>query len=255
MKKTFAYISLFSILLALLTSCGQNTETKQSASQDEESKSSVLVVRGGHPYDTPEFEEMCLDLEGIKSDLVLTAHFNQMKVAEIKENYDAILFLNQNKQYPEPERNRKKYMDLADEGVGMVFLHFTLSSQPEWDEYHDLVGGKWFLKSFTEDKSLHSTYFPDMTLEIKVLDSEHPVTEGLMDFTMTDTYYGNIYMSPSVHSLLGADNPDVSSTIAWTHQYKNSKVVYIMPGYSKKAFEHPSYRKLVSNALRFVGSK
>ncbi|WP_157961129.1 ThuA domain-containing protein [Lutibacter citreus] len=220
----------------------------------EQEDLSVLVVRGGHPYDTPEFEEMCLSLEGIKADLVLTSHMERMKAAEISKKYDAILFLNQNKHYTSYDWNRKQYMDLAKLGVGMVFLHFTLSSQPEWDEYHKLVGGKWFLKNYTEDKSLHSTYFTDLTLDIEVKDVNHPVTKGLKNFRMTDAFYGNIYIEPNVHALLGTNHAGISETIAWTHKYDNSKVVYVMPGYTKKAYKNKHYRRLITNSLNYVAT-
>lgn len=215
----------------------------------------VLVVRGGHAYDTPEFEEMCLALEGVSADLVLTSHMQRMKTEEIEEKYDALLFLNQNKYYPTSAKNRKQYMDLAEMGVGMVFLQFTLSSQPEWDEYHDLVGGKWFLKNYTPDPKLHSTYFTDLTVNINILDTEHPVTSGLSDFTMTDAFYGNIYIDPNVHPLIGSNNPDLAPALAWAHSYGQSKVVYINPGFTKGAYENPSYRKLVTNALNYVADE
>lgn len=215
---------------------------------------SVMVVRGGHPYDTPAFEEMCQSLDGINVDLVLTAHFNAMKLEEIKSKYDAILFLNQNKYYEESKRTKEKYVALTEEGVGMVFLHFTLSSQPNWDQYHDIVGGKWFLRKFTKDKTKLSTYFIDLKVAIKVLDSNHPVTKGITDFEMTDVFYGNIHMEPEIHSLLGSDNPNLAPSLAWTQEYNNSKIVYIMPGYSEKAYTNPSYKKLVANALSYVGN-
>ena len=215
----------------------------------------VLVVRGGHAYDTPEFEDMCLELKGVQCDLVLTSHMQRMKAEEIASKYGAILFLNQNKFYPTSPKNRQQYMDLAKRGVGMVFLQFTLSSQPEWDEYHDLVGGKWFLKNYEPNKARHSTYFTDLTLDIEVLDRGHPVTEGLDDFTMTDAYYGNIYIAEGVHPLLGTRHPDISKTIAWTHRYDQSKVVYVMPGFTKGAYQHPSYRRLLENALQYVANR
>jgi hypothetical protein len=216
---------------------------------------SVLVVRGGHTYDTPEFEEMCLSLEGIQADLVLTAHMESMKAADIASKYDAILFLNQNKHYTEYERNKKRYMDLSQLGVGMVFLQFTLASQPEWDAYHDLLGGKYNLRPFTQDKDLVSTYHPGLSLDIEVLDPRHPATKGLEDFNLTDAFYGNIQIAHSVTPLLATDHPGISQTIAWTHLYNNSKVVYIMPGFTKGAYEHPTYRKLISNSLHYVGSR
>ena len=218
----------------------------------EQTQLTVLVVRGGHAYDTPAFENMCESLSEMQCDLVLTAHFERMSAKEIDGKYDAILFLNQNKKYTTTAWNRKRYMDLSRLGVGMVFLHFTLSSEPEWDEYHDLVGGKWFLKKFEENVALHSTYFTDLTLNVRVLDSKHPTTEGLGDFTMTDAFYGNIFVAPKVHPLLGCDHPGISKTIAWTHRYQNSKVVYLMPGFTKKAYANPSYKKFLTNSIRYV---
>lgn len=213
---------------------------------------SVLVVRGGHAYDTPAFEDMCRSLPGIKCALVLTAHFERMSAKEIDSKYDAILFLNQNKKYTTSAWNRKRYMDLAELGTGMMFLHFTLSSEPEWDEYHDLVGGKWFLKKFEQDKSKYSTYFTDLTLRIEVLDQNHPTTEDLSAFTLTDAFYGNIFVSSNVKPLLGSKHSKITSTIAWTHRYENSKVVYLMPGFTEKAYTNPNYKQFVANSLRYV---
>ncbi|WP_066630780.1 ThuA domain-containing protein [Labilibacter marinus] len=224
------------------------------AANAQKGKTSVLVVRGGHPYDTPDFEKMCTSLKGVKVDLVLDAHFKSMKVDAIKQKYDAILFLNQNKYYNESKRTKQLYMDLTNEGVGMVFLHFTLSSQPSWDDYHDIIGGKWFLGSHTKDKSKVSTYFIDRTIDIKVKDTKHPIAEGVEDFTLTDTFYGNIWMSDKVKPILGVDDKDVNSAVVWENKYNNSKVIYIMPGFSKKAFENKNYKKVVANSLKYAGN-
>ena len=241
-------------LVSSLLSIFASAALLSSAFAQSDSPLSLLVVRGGHQYDTPEFEDMCRGFQGMDVNLVLSAHLHAMNATEVDEKYDAILFLNQNKYYPELPKNKKLYMDLAKLGVGMVFLQFTLSSQPEWDEYHDLVGGKWFLEAYSEDPKLRSTYFTDLTIDIQVLDTEHPVAEGLSDFTMTDAYYGNIHMDPAVHPLLGTEHPGIAKFIAWTHQYKNAKVVYVMPGFTKGAYQHPSYIKLLENALRFVAN-
>ncbi len=235
----FAFIPLFMLVLAF-----------QPLSAQKETF--VLVVRGGHPYDTPDFENMCENLDGVKVDLVLDAHFKSMKKEKIKEKYDAILFLNQNKYYEESKRTKQLYVDLTNEGVGMVFLHFTLSSQPNWDEYHEIVGGKWFLGKFTPEKEKRSTYFIDRIVDVKVADKKHPVTKGIKNFTLTDVFYGNIYLRDGVHVLLDSDTDDLAP-IAWTQEYNKSKVVYIIPGFSKKAFGDQNYKKLVSNALKYVG--
>ena len=223
-----------------------------SFSASAKGKTSVLVVRGGHPDDTPSFENMCESLKGIDATLVLDAHFKSMKVEQIKEKYDAILFMNQNKYYEESKRTKQLYVDLTEAGIGMVFMHFTLSSQPSWQEYHDIIGGQWFLKSKIEDKSKASTYFIDKTMDIKVKDAMHPIAAGVEDFTMTDVFYGKIWMSKDVKPVFVVEDKDVNEAVVWENKYKNSKVVYIMPGFSAKAFENKSYKRIVGNSLKYV---
>ena len=141
--------------LAAVTICLTSCNTTRRSAEDQ----SILVVRGGHAHATPAFEDMCREVSELEYDLLLTVHVERMEAEEITGKYAALLFLDQNKHYPTTKWNRKRYMDLAQLGVGMVFLQFTLSSEPEWDSYHDLVGGKWFLKRYEANAMLHSTYF------------------------------------------------------------------------------------------------
>ena len=89
----------------------------------------MLVVRGGHTYDTPAFEEMCNELPGMKCDLVLTTHFETMLAKQIDEKDDALLFLNQNKKYRTTDRNRKRYMGLSRLGTGRMVVLKSNSSR------------------------------------------------------------------------------------------------------------------------------
>ncbi len=91
-------------------------------------------------------------------------------------------------------------------------------------------------------------------MDIKVLDKNHPVTAGINDFTVTDATYNKLYISDRVHPLLGVNSPDNDRYAAWTHEYGNSKVVYIMQGYTRTTLKNSSYRKLVRNAIIFVAA-
>ena len=77
---------------------------------------------GGHHYDTPEFEDICLGLNDAVVDLVLTSQMENKAATENHNRQDAILFLNQNKDYPTSAKNRKQYTGLANLGAGMVIL-------------------------------------------------------------------------------------------------------------------------------------
>lgn len=212
---------------------------------------SVMVVTGGHPYDTPDFENMIESLKGIQVDFATMEEMEAMPASYIGKKYDALVLLDQMKAKVE-QANKDRYMQLAEMGTGMVFLHFTIASRPFWTEYHDLIGGQFHLKRFQKDESKRSTYMTDMTIDVKVLDKKHPVTEGIKDFTMTDAFYGNLELRAGLTPLLGTDNPKVQDVIAWTHSYRSSKVVYMLPGFTRNAYENPAYRKFIGNAIKYV---
>ena len=102
---------------------------------------------------------------------------------------------------------------------------------------------------------LHSTYTTDLTVKARVLNPSHPVTLGMKDFTITDAFYGNVAISPDVQPLLASTNEKTSGTLAWTHRFGNSKVVYFMPGFTGKAYGNRNYQQFLRNAVRYVGQK
>ncbi|MCK5464654.1 MAG: ThuA domain-containing protein, partial [Bacteroidales bacterium] len=87
---------------------------------------------------------------------------------------------------------------------------------------------------------------------VRVIDKSHPVTAGLEDFEILDEGYSNTTQLPGMQNLLETSHPDCDRYIGWTHSVNNSKVVYLMGGHDKHAFEHPFFRKLVSNAINYT---
>ena len=212
---------------------------------------SVLVVTGGHDYDKPEFKEMFETMDGMRCDFLLTEEMQQLKSSDIADKYDALVMLDMVREKV-AEEPKQQFMDLSQAGVGMVFLHFTLASRPYWDEYHEMVGGKFYLPNVERNPSLHSTYSTDMTVEARVLNPGHPVTKGLKDFSITDAFYGNIAISPSSTPLLASSHGKTAASIAWTHRFRSSRVVYLMPGFTRQAYENSSYRQFIRNSIEFV---
>ena len=39
------------------------------------------------------------------------------------------------------------------------------------------------------------------------------------------------------------------------HQYKNSKIVYLMPGFTKMAYANDSYQKFLANSIGYVADR
>ena len=217
--------------------------------QPHKGRIDLLVVTGGHAYDTAEFIEMLESLPGISFELVLEP--DAWKKLAAGREFDVIAFYDM---WTEPLTTEEKEIFLREfeKGTGMVFLHHSLASHPEWPEYTQLIGGKYNLPDHTPDTSMWSDFKHDIVLSVSVVDHNHPVTEGVDDYEILDEGYSNITVLPGVHYLLETSHPDCDRHIGWTHQVKNSKVVYLMGGHDKHAYENPSFRKLVYNAIQYT---
>jgi type 1 glutamine amidotransferase len=235
------YLLLMTILLLAIMGCRQ---PKGSGPVD------LLVVTGGHGYDTTEFFEMFESLPGVQFEMALKPDAWNMLAAG--QEFDVIVFYDMWRDISDDEK--QVFLEEFEKGTGMVFLHHSLASHPEWPEYEEMIGGKYHLPDFTPDSSSRSDFEHDIVLQVRVVDKNHPVTAGMADFEILDEGYSNTTLLPGVRKLLETSHPDCDPCIGWTHQVKNSKVVYLMGGHDKHAYENPSFRKLVLNAVNYTRS-
>jgi type 1 glutamine amidotransferase len=233
------FLLFLSLLLIAALGCKQQ---KGSGQVD------LLVVTGGHGYDTAEFEQMFAALPGISYEMALKPEAFKMLAAG--REFDVIAFYDMWKDISEEEK--EIFLKEFEKGTGMVFMHHSLASHPQWPEYVQLIGGKYNLPEYTADSNMLSDYKHGILLTVRVVDKSHPVTEGVEDFEILDEGYSNIMQLPGVHNLLETSHPDCYHYIGWTHNVKNSKVVYLMGGHDKHAYENPSFRKLLLNAINYT---
>ena len=233
-----------------LAAIGPKNETEKAASKTTK-EVSILVVTGGHDYDKLEFRQLFESMAETQCEFVLTEQMQSMKSSAIADKYDALVMMDMVREKVADEA-KQQFSDLSRAGVGMVFLHFTLASRPYWDEYHEMIGGKFYLPNVEANSQLHSTYSTDMTVKARVLNPAHPVTKTMKDFSITDAFYGNVAISPTTTPLLASCNHKTSASIAWTHTFRSSRIVYVMPGFTKQAYQNDGYKALVRNAIQFV---
>lgn len=245
--KAMLYHSLiiFSILtMTGLCSCKQNEESKQEH---------ILVITGGHEFE-PSFFSIFDSFTGIGYDTVSQPGFNRMVSTGFSKQYSALVFYDMWQNISAEQK--QGYLKLLDEGQGMLFLHHSLVSYQNWDEFIKIVGGKYVERGDDDNPNIKgSTYTENITMNIKVVSKGHPVTSGVSDFSIYDEGYQYIEMLAGITPLLTTNHPNCSHTVAWAHRYKNSRIVYIMLGHGHQAYENANYRKLVSNAIHWVGEK
>lgn len=211
---------------------------------------SVLVITGGHSYDTLEFFNFFLSIENFIIDSVSQPEANKLLVTEEGQNYDVYVFYDMWQEISEEQKSA--YLKLANEGKGFLFLHHSLVSYQDWPEFYELVGGRYISDSYPHDSIDLSNYRHDLDLSVFITDKEHPVNYGLTDFIIHDEGYSGLKLNNTIHPLLKTDNPDCENIIAWTNHYKNSDIIYLIFGHDKMAYQDEDFRLLVKNSLAWL---
>ncbi|KOH46795.1 hypothetical protein NC99_03810 [Sunxiuqinia dokdonensis] len=211
-----------------------------------------MVVTGGHDFDRQAFAGLFDSLEQIVWEELVQPKANQLMLETGFEQYDVLAFYDMFQEISNDEQ--AAFLKLLEQGKPMLFLHHALVSYQEWDEFQNIVGGRYYDQERYKNtpENGFSTYLHDTNIPVRLLAPEHPVTSGLKDFTLFDEVYGNTWVSPDVTPLLGTNHRESSPIIGWEHTYGASKVIYLQPGHGKSSYENPNYRRLLQNALLYL---
>lgn len=215
----------------------------------------VLIVTGGHDFEREPFFEMFKSFEGITFEEVQHPNAHARLTPEASRGYDVVVLYDM--WQPISEESQAAFVKLSRNGKGLVALHHSLASYQLWDEYRNIIGGRWYTEKWKQNgvERPPSTFQHDVQFKVHIVDSKHPVTRGIQDFNIRDETYGNFEVLPKVKPLLTTDEPTSNRVIAWAHTYGRSRVVYIQLGHDHCAYENPSYRRLVLQAIRWVAGR
>jgi type 1 glutamine amidotransferase len=130
-----------------------------------------------------------------------------------------------------------------------------MASFQDWPEYRKIIGAKYHLKreGQKEPDTEPSGYQHDVDFTIHLED--HPLAEGLQDFTVYDEAYIHCTFEPDNVPLLSTDDPTSDKTIGWTRTYGNAKICFIQPGHGASIFSDETYKTLVARAIRWCAGK
>ena len=253
----------------------------------------VLLATKGHPFQREPFFSMFDSFQG-DGGISAWTHVEQPAAqaffnAEAAAPYDVIV------DYSMPGRGigdadppqslKDGYRSLLEAGKGMVMIHHNICSWPAWEEYAEMVGGRFFY----DPGELRGQQWPDsgyllaVNHNVTVVEPDHPVVEGLdPSFELQDELYLAPYFEDNVVPLLRSDfeftyknffspalvvherrmyergewsHPPTSNMVSWAKNHYNSPIVYIQPGDVPTSYNNPNYRKLLSNAIQWVASE
>ena len=246
------------LLSALLILCAGGVSAAGAAEGSAPIK--VLVVTGGHGFQPEPFFRMFQD----NPDLTYTTAA-QDKAAEAYDgedllSYDVVVLYDSPSTITDAQKAR--FLSLFDKGVGVIVLHHALLSYQGWPEYERIAGGKYVLDPEKEsDPTVRGSNCwndpgqngckPDVTIPVRIVAKDHPVTAGLRDFTLTDELYLDVHMRPDVVPLAATGD----EVLVWARDQGQSRVVATMLGHGPPAYADPSFRKLLAQSIRWVARR
>lgn len=209
-------------------------------------KIKTAVVTGEHPFDVPAFH--CAFRSMTEIDFY-PQHMEDFAadIGKRRAEYDVLLFFNFNQETPgssgsaADEATKAALDTLGDSEQGIFILHHALLAYPDWPPWARLVGLQ------APSWRVH--------MDIRVANPNHPITEGLNDWTMLDETY--VVGEPDADSeiLLCTDDPKSMRSIAWTRRYKKARVFCFQSGHDCNAYENPNFRLVVSRGIQWVAGR
>lgn len=203
----------------------------------------ILVVIGGHDFDTVEFKKMWDELPGISWTMAIQPEANHKIATGEVDDYAVLVFYDMMDAITAAEK--AGYLRLFQHKKPMIFLHHSLVSYQRWAEFRDLIGGRYH----TLDQQKPSNYHHDQWMNIKVVDSSHPVTKGIPNYIIYDETYGQVEILPTVRPLLTSDHPLSMPMVGWINTYAGHEVIYLQGGHGPEAFSNQHFRQLILQAI------
>jgi len=244
MKREFEFYPIKWLLIILFSAAYNIVFTSNCLAQ---TKQRVLIFTGGHEFEREAFFDIFKDMpDAIYQELIhpqASPVFDSALIAQ----FDVLLFYDMVQEIDNAQK--AAFIKVLGEGKGVVFLHHSLVSYQEWDEFEKIIGGRYVLMNKDQDSS---TYRHDVDIPVTLVDKDHPITRDMGNFVIHDEVYGNFKVLPTVHPLLNTTHPESGEIIGWTNDYGKSRIVYIQLGHDHFAFENPNYRHLVKQAIEWV---
>ena len=135
------------------------------------------------------------------------------------------------------EVNPKEFREYVENGGGLIALHAG-NTWHKGDEMEALVGN-YFVG--------HPPRCP-----VSVHFEESPLTEGAEDFTLRDEHYHIEITADDIEVFAkGTSHGDDTQIAGYTRKVGKGKVVVFTPGHTLWVVEHPSFLRVVENAVKY----
>lgn len=131
----------------------------------------------------------------------------------------------------------------VESGKALVGIHNAADTFTDRPDFVHLIGGKF------------RTHPAQLSITAEIVDTEHPITAGVPNFTVWDELYlfsdydpANVHLLAQTNSYEGEQNVPV----AWTREQGAGRVFYVSLGHNPSTMENADWRNLFRNGIRWA---
>jgi hypothetical protein len=142
-------------------------------------------------------------------------------------------------------KQRDGLKSYVEKGGGLVSVHISAASCPDWADMKKITGGGWVL-----GKSWHP---PFGWFEVFVDKPGHVLAKGLpKSFWTYDECYCGLDIQPGIDVFMHGVVEGEDKPLGWSHKYGKGKVANVALGHAGSSQLHPLFRTLILNSVEFV---
>ena len=202
-------------------------------------KSEALILANSdqyHPLET--LGEMMADWLKDSGGYSVTLSKDRSVITEKLNQYDLlILAATTNKLSPAEENAIASFVE---GGKKLMAIHSATVLDPDNVKFIEMIGGRF----------IHHSPYHEFT--VKVIKPEHPIVNGVTDFEITDELYVLDREPAGVNTLLTAFWEEKAQPMLYVKTYGDGKILYNALGHDLKAYENPSFKKLIVQGAEWL---
>ena len=138
--------------------------------------------------------------------------------------------------------------DFVSEGKGFYSVHNNSHVSLSSKTYRDVQGGAYI------------GHPPLRPFKVRVVNSSHPITQGVQDFIVNDEQHYVEYDKDKKYLLLESENLDgltylklgTKAPAGWAYDYGKGRVVFTAVGHTIHALNNPEHMKLQRRAVQWL---
>ena len=146
-----------------------------------------------------------------------------------------------------PEQG-KAVRAFVEQGGAALFLHNVTHVGLTDPDFRDVLG------------AAYAGHPPIRTFKVRVTNPDHPITQGIADFVVTDEQHymeydkdpANIFLETVNEEGLDYNGKGPVAPGGWAYDYAQGRICYLSPGHLLTVLWNPEYVKLQQNAVRWL---